>query len=202
MRPFKEQFSYDQRANSDKNATFTDHDDPQQDRTIQSFKDSSDINIMLERFGVRKVAAQPQELEYYNGEFDSELTYAAALDQLRTANNAFATVPAELRARFDNDPGKFLGYINDKANADEARKLGLLKPLPPPVQPISVRVIPEPTPPPREPRRRGKRIAPTGRQQHDTLKGALDRAPFCTHCKSAVSPPVSYQGMDTGPPMG
>ena len=42
-----------------------------------------------------------------------------------TAEEAFNAMPAEVRDRFQNDPGRFLEFANDASNYDEALKMGL-----------------------------------------------------------------------------
>ena len=37
----------------------------------------------------------------------------------------FAAMPAEVRDRFQNDPGRFLEFANDASNYEEALKMGL-----------------------------------------------------------------------------
>ena len=44
------------------------------------------------------------------------------------ANNSFAAMPAEIRARFNNDAGAFVDFCADANNRDEAIKLGLIPP--------------------------------------------------------------------------
>ena len=41
------------------------------------------------------------------------------------AAEAFAAMPADVRDRFQNDPGRFLEFANDASNYDEALKMGL-----------------------------------------------------------------------------
>ena len=38
--------------------------------------------------------------------------------------------PADVRSKFDNDPVKFVGFLEDSQNYDEALKLGIVKPRP------------------------------------------------------------------------
>lgn len=53
-----------------------------------------------------------------------------ALMQIQIANEAFMDLPAQLRARLNNDPVLFIDYLNDPANKEEATKLGFFKALP------------------------------------------------------------------------
>lgn len=51
--------------------------------------------------------------------------YQEALQTVITAENAFYALPAEMRKKFDNDPGVMIKYLEDDTNNEEAIKLGL-----------------------------------------------------------------------------
>lgn len=94
----------------------------------QSFRDETDINNILERFNITGELpgghAQPQ----YGDFLDSPVDYKQALDVVKGAQSAFNALPASLRARFDNEPSKFVDFVSDDANRKEAFELGLLEP--------------------------------------------------------------------------
>ena len=48
-----------------------------------------------------------------------------AYEAIQLAETAMMALPAELRAKFDNDPKKFVEYMQDEKNIEESRKLGL-----------------------------------------------------------------------------
>lgn len=115
---------------------------------IQSALEESDINTIVRRFGLTGQLPSEVRAPQY-GDFTEVTDYQTALNAVIAANDAFAQMPADVRARFDNDPGKFVDFCSDEANREEAKKLGLLVPDKEPVEPISVRVIPDdpvPTP--------------------------------------------------------
>ncbi len=58
--------------------------------------------------------------------------YRTSLDLITRADDMFMQLPADLRARFDNEPAIFLDWTSDPANRDEMVELGLL-PRPDPV---------------------------------------------------------------------
>ena len=47
------------------------------------------------------------------------------MNVIRAAEEAFNAMPADVRDRFQNDPGRFLEFANDASNYDEALKMGL-----------------------------------------------------------------------------
>lgn len=62
------------------------------------------------------------------GDFTNVGDYRSALEAVQRANENFMQLPAELRARWDNDPQKFLEYAHNPENLPEMRKFGLAKP--------------------------------------------------------------------------
>ena len=47
------------------------------------------------------------------------------MNVIRAAEEAFNAMPAEVRDRFQNEPGRFLEFANDASNYDEALKIFL-----------------------------------------------------------------------------
>lgn len=50
---------------------------------------------------------------------------ADAFQKVQESKDLFMTVPANVRERFENDPIKYVEFLADPANLDEAVKLGL-----------------------------------------------------------------------------
>lgn len=65
------------------------------------------------------------------GDFDNSLDYQSACNQLNAADAAFLSLPAKVRERMGNDPGKFLDFMANPENKEEAIRLGLLPPITP-----------------------------------------------------------------------
>lgn len=53
--------------------------------------------------------------------------FASEMQRVVEAQSAFDALPAELRARFANDPARLIAFVQDDANYDEAVKLGLIE---------------------------------------------------------------------------
>ncbi|UOF82700.1 scaffold protein [Microviridae sp.] len=119
-------FNFDRDAHSNESA-LTCLDDS---LAIQSAESESNINTIVRKFGLTgqlpDQVAMPQ-----SGEFHDIPDYHTAMNLIRKTNEEFLKVPAEVRARFGNDPQSFMMFVEDDANRDEARRLGLLKPVPP-----------------------------------------------------------------------
>lgn len=121
--------------------------------TIQSAKDEADINVLVRRFGVTGVISgveRPPPLTEFQDTFD----FRSALDAINAARRSFMELSADTRARFLNDPARFVDFCSARdengelVNGDEMRKMGLALPKVDPVVPPPMRVeVVNPTPP-------------------------------------------------------
>lgn len=108
---------------------------------IQSAKDETDINTIVRRFGL--TGELPGDFQMpQSGDFTNVLDFHSAMNLIRETQEEFLKVPAEIRARFNNDPQRFMNFVEDGSNYDEARKLGLLKDPDVPVPSMRVEVVP------------------------------------------------------------
>lgn len=115
--------------------------------TKQEFMPECDINNILTEF---KVTGQIRHLAVNAAagvytDLSNAPDFQTALNTVVAGEAAFATLPSKLRARFNNDPGEFLAFMDDPANQDEAIRLGLATDNRPPASPAAVQT-PE-TPP-------------------------------------------------------
>jgi phage internal scaffolding protein len=95
-------------------------------RTIQSEKDSCDINLIVSRFKTTGVMTNIAKGMPQYGDYSEVIDYQSALNVVNAAEDAFMALPATVRKRFANDPGQMLSFLDDPANRDEAVKLGLV----------------------------------------------------------------------------
>lgn len=114
--------------------------------TKQEFKDQCDINNIIKAFKItgqiNHMSANAQLGMY--ADLPDPIDYQDAQNTIRQASESFASLPAKVRDRFENDPALFLAFLSDPANKDEAQALGLLnKPGPDGLPPAT----PHPTPP-------------------------------------------------------
>lgn len=90
----------------------------------QSFKESSKISNIIQRFtdgSMSQNMGQPRYMDMYDAP-----TFHEAQNLVASATQAFNSLPAKLRARFQNNPTKLLQFVNDEKNRDEAIELGLV----------------------------------------------------------------------------
>lgn len=97
-----------------------------QTKTQQQFKDETNILTIVERFGLTGEMPQVLHLPQY-GDFTGIFDYQSAQNTIRFAQEQFMALPADLRARFHNDPQELLEFVENGDNKDEAIKLGLVE---------------------------------------------------------------------------
>lgn len=91
----------------------------------QHFKEECDINTLVEQFRLTGEMPQLQRLPTYE-DYEDVFDFQTAMNTVRMATETFMSLPAQLRARFHNDPQEFLAFTSDAQNLPEARKLGIL----------------------------------------------------------------------------
>lgn len=97
----------------------------------QGFRDECDINKIVARFKspdlIPRVKSAPQYLD-----LASAVDFLEAASVTARANSAFASLPADVRQRFNNDPALMLEFLDDPKNGAQAVAWGLatLRPKP------------------------------------------------------------------------
>lgn len=92
----------------------------------QHFKDECDINTILERFNITGLLPQSPLSPKY-GDFSGISDYHSALNAVIAAQDQFDGLPAQIRARFENEPAKLIEFLEDENNRPEAEELGLVE---------------------------------------------------------------------------
>lgn len=107
---------------------------PEESLTQQSFAKDADINTIVRVFARSPdlpLPAAPDASYYFDTRGAPDLR--TALETTREAVDRFNALPAELRARFQNQPARLWDFVRRSENHEEAVKLGLLcKSVPPP----------------------------------------------------------------------
>lgn len=96
-------------------------------RAQQNQKDETDINNIV------KMYLRTQEIPVHTrpplqGDFTDAPDMQTAMNLIVEARTAFMQQPAEIRARFHNDPAEFVEFCSNNENLPEMRKYGLLSP--------------------------------------------------------------------------
>lgn len=99
----------------------------QTSRTKQSFREETDINQILDRYSKTGIIDHVQNHGGYS-DMPSGLDYQLAMQLSIDAQHAFDALPAQIRKEFDNDPMKFLTFVENPENVERMRELGMLHP--------------------------------------------------------------------------
>ncbi len=92
----------------------------------QHFKEECDINTILQKFSITGLLPESPLSPRY-GDFSGISDYHTALNRVIAAQDEFEALPAQIRARFDNDPAKLIEFLDNDANRPEAEELGLVE---------------------------------------------------------------------------
>lgn len=95
-------------------------------KTDQSFKEDCDVNLILKRF--MKTGQQLPPITGIYADVSEVPNLDTALTQLNQAQNAFDSLPSDVRRRFGNSPVELVNFLKNPDHYDEGVKLGLLKP--------------------------------------------------------------------------
>lgn len=121
-------------------------------RTRQSFADESNINVIMERYRQTGIVEHVNKVQGRYGDYSVVPSYQEAMEKIKRAHDMFMTLPSDIRAKFQNDPGEFLAFASDPKNEEEMIELGLkTREIDPkvPEEKLKAEVVPEE--PPAEP---------------------------------------------------
>lgn len=98
--------------------------------THQSFAKDADINTIMSRYAVSGVLVDPMNVDSSRvarfGDYSDLADYAQLVSRVQQAQSDFMTLPALVRARFDNSVEKCLDFVANPVNVKECVELGLL----------------------------------------------------------------------------
>ena len=89
--------------------------------TQQHFKDETDINNILRQFNITGLLPEAPLSPLY-GDFTGIGDYHSALNAVYAAEDEFMTLPAQIRARFENDPAQLIAFLSDENNRPKASR--------------------------------------------------------------------------------
>jgi phage internal scaffolding protein len=92
--------------------------------TKQCHKNECDINKIMLR-ATKSGFLESRQNGFY-GDFTTATDFHTAQNKVIEANQMFNELPAYLRKKFDNDPGKLLEFVANEDNRQDAIKLGLI----------------------------------------------------------------------------
>lgn len=95
--------------------------------TQQHQAEETDINWIVGRY-IKTGYLEERTRPPMTGDFTEAPDMQTAMDLVVAARVAFMEQPAQVRARFQNDPVAFVNFCSDEGNRDEMRKMGLWSP--------------------------------------------------------------------------
>lgn len=101
---------------------------PDKGRTKQAFKAECDINQIMAKFQKTGLIEHGNAHGANYGDATS-LDFREAMNLVIDAQDMFNDLPSSTRKRFSNDPAEFLDFVQNPDNAEELRKMGLMKPV-------------------------------------------------------------------------
>lgn len=110
--------------------------------------DACDIGNVMKKYEATGLLTHVNTHQGQYGNFIGYEDYHASLNQIISAQAAFNSIPANIRARFNNDAATFLEFVQDPANGEELIKLGLATPRAseaPPAESGTTPPLPDPT---------------------------------------------------------
>ena len=93
--------------------------------THQSFAQECDLAAVMAQWGRGIQANVNPDVPVYEDVSDL-VDYQQALAIVSEARDSFSALPSRVRERFDNNPASLIEFLNNPANTEEARSLGLL----------------------------------------------------------------------------
>jgi len=96
-------------------------------RTKQEFANEANINTIMERYrrtGQLPSVPFPQEAQF--ADVSGLGSFAEVQQRVHRAEEAFASLPAKIRTRFNNNSAELVEFLQDGRNYDEAVSLGLV----------------------------------------------------------------------------
>lgn len=96
----------------------------------QQFASETNINEIMARQKTTGYIGNPMPKNPRKpifGDF-TQLDFQRMMNTVTDVQNAFMTLPAKIRSRFQNSPEQIIRFANDPANRKEALKMGLVLP--------------------------------------------------------------------------
>jgi len=94
-------------------------------RTEQAHKDEVNIHHILKRFQKTGLVTHTNKHEGTYNDYVDAPDFQEAQQIIASANSLFESLPSSLRRKMDNDPQKFVDFMQNEDNRDEMAELGL-----------------------------------------------------------------------------
>lgn len=141
---FKTPYNHDTMAESNRTALTC----PEETKTQQHLAEEADINTIVNRF-LKTGIMPPVRTPPSYADFEDVTDFQGAMNAINLAKESFMALPAAVRATFQNDPGKFVDYVDhcfDTGDLDPLRDMGLAVNTAPDSRPEGKGAVPPLTP--------------------------------------------------------
>lgn len=112
--------------------------------TQQNMLQETDVNYILKKYEKQQILTHVNNYMGDYGDFSDVPDYKTGLERLMAAQDMFMSLPAVIRDRFGNDPGKYIEFATNPENLPELRKMGLAPPEAEAPKPQLVQVVEPP----------------------------------------------------------
>lgn len=93
--------------------------------TQQSLEGETNINNIVKKY--KQTGELPPTKQGFYGDVSNIPSYQQAVDIVRVGDTAFRSLPAKVRAEFNNDPGAMIEWLQNEQNRPRAIELGLIE---------------------------------------------------------------------------
>lgn len=115
--------------------------------TRQEFAADADINTIMAQYEKTGVISHVNNTPPQYLDLSDTPDLQTAITIMRDAETAFMSLPAVVRATFDNNSIKFIDFAQNPANIEKMREWGLAPPPPAPPEPQKVEIVNAPAEP-------------------------------------------------------
>lgn len=95
-------------------------------KTEQAHKDRVDVNNIIKKYARTGII---DHMHFVDPQFTecTGMDFKSAMDKVIAIEQKFQELPAKIRKHFDHDATKFLTFMENPDNKDEAKKLGIMR---------------------------------------------------------------------------
>lgn len=113
--------------------------------TEQNHKESCDIHSIMRKAQRTGVIEHNNQHAGSYSEYPQGIDFHLAMNTIAEANSMFESIPSHIRKEFDNDPSKFLDFIQNENNREAIEEFGFSTDHLPHIPPETVQPEAKPT---------------------------------------------------------
>lgn len=94
-------------------------------RTEQCHKKECDINNIIKKYDKHGLITHVNQAIAHYGDYTEINEFSVSMNTVKKAQELFDALPATVREKFGNDPGKYVEFVTNPENHEEMVKMGL-----------------------------------------------------------------------------